>query len=156
MRNGGNDEGIELPERRATAVDVPLAQGNPVSPPLFPSRTFDSYTLQRNFSRREVVKNREKARKAKAAAKEVGKQKTQHSGNMKSPSAGNSQPSQSNVAQQPGGEAPQPQPSEESPAGVSNSSTAAIIASSSASATCWTRFRSAVCCTSTQNADGHH
>jgi len=33
MRNGGNDEGIELPERRATAVDVPLAQGNPVSPP---------------------------------------------------------------------------------------------------------------------------
>ena len=31
MRNGGNHEGIELPERRATAVDVPLAQGNPVS-----------------------------------------------------------------------------------------------------------------------------
>ena len=31
MRNRGNNEGIELPERRAAAVDVPLAQGNPVS-----------------------------------------------------------------------------------------------------------------------------
>ena len=33
MRNRENNEGFELPERRATAVDVPLAQGNPVSPP---------------------------------------------------------------------------------------------------------------------------
>ena len=33
MRNRGNDEGIELHERRAAVVDVPLAQGNPVSPP---------------------------------------------------------------------------------------------------------------------------
>jgi outer membrane biosynthesis protein TonB len=100
---------------------------------------------------------REKARKAKAAMKDAKKQKTQHSRNMKSASAGNSRPSQSNVTQQSGGEAPQTQPTEElHSAGVSNSSTAAIIASTSAGATCWTRFQSAVCCTSTQNTDGHH
>jgi hypothetical protein len=100
---------------------------------------------------------REKAKKEKAAMKEVEKQKTQHSGNMKSALAGNSRPSQSTVTQQPGGEAPHTQPTEESHSpGVSNSSTAAIIASTSAGATCWTRFQSAVCCRSTQNADGHH
>jgi hypothetical protein len=100
---------------------------------------------------------REKSRKEKAAMKEAEKQKTPHSRNMKSASAGNSRPSQSNVTQQPGGEAPQTQPTEElHSAGVSNLSTAPIIASTSAGATCWTRFRSAVCCTSTQNADGHH
>jgi outer membrane biosynthesis protein TonB len=89
--------------------------------------------------------------------KEAEKQKTQHSRNMKSASAGNSRPSKTNVTQQPGGEAPQTQPTKEShSAGVSNSSTAPIIAATSADATCWTRFRSAVCCASTQNADGHH
>jgi hypothetical protein len=100
---------------------------------------------------------REKAKKAKAAMKEAEKQKTQHSGNMKSASAGNSRPSQSNITQQPGREAPQTQSAEElHSAGVSNSSTAPIIVSTSTGATCWTRFQSAVCCTSTQNADGHH
>jgi hypothetical protein len=97
---------------------------------------------------------REKAKKAKAAMKEAEKQ---HSGNVKSASAGNSRPSQSNLTQQPGREARQTQPAEElHSAGVSNSSTAPIIASTSAGATCWTRFQSAVCCTSTQNEDGHH
>jgi hypothetical protein len=158
MRNRGNDEGIKLHERRAAVVDVPLTGGKPVSPPFFPSRTFNStYILQRNYSRREVEMKREKARKAKVAMKEAEKQKAQHLRNTKSASAGNSRSSQSNVTQQPGGEASQTQPAEElHSAGVSNSSTAPNIAATSAGATCWTCFRSAICCASTQNADGHH
>jgi hypothetical protein len=96
-------------------------------------------------------KKRKKVGQAKVAPKE------QDSRSMKSASAGNSRPPQSNVTQQPGREAPHIQSTEElHSAGVSNSVTASIIAATFAGATYWTGFRSAVCCTSTKNADGHH
>jgi hypothetical protein len=61
-----NNEGIELP----AVVDVPLGQGDHVSPHFFPSRTSDStYVIQRNYSTRDVrvKKEKEKVRDTKNA-----------------------------------------------------------------------------------------
>src|SRR5882757_9501322 len=69
------DEGVELQEHHPTVVDVPLAEGRPVSPPLFPSRIFDSSnTIQRNYTARELFMKRKKEKekekeKAMAAKK---------------------------------------------------------------------------------------
>jgi hypothetical protein len=158
MRNGQHDEGIELHEHRTAVVDVPLAQGIPVSSP-FPSQTFNStYHIQRYYNRRELQikkeKEKEDARKAKIA-KQAEKQRAKEakiSKNATDASTGSSQPPPSNVTQQLGEGQTQPTPESHS-GGITTLSTTPATSTTTSH---WTRFRSVCCCASAQNADGRH
>jgi hypothetical protein len=115
-----------------------------------------TYIMQRIYSRREVEIKQEKQEEMRAAMKGKKKQMARDVKNAKNVSADSSQPSQSNITQQPG-EAAQTSPTPEPYSiGVPTSSTTSVVAVNSGGTAHWTRFWSAACCMSTRNADGHH
>jgi hypothetical protein len=116
------DDGIKLRGPRPAVVDVPLGQGRPVSPPVFPSRSFHfTCVIQRYYTANELRIKKEKEKEEAKNAK-----------NAKNASASGSRPPQSHVTPQ-SAEVAQGQPSSEMhAAAVFTSSTAPAVSVASA------------------------